>query len=132
MPASHFIDHEAKLIVTKWEGEATNTYFEDALRNYLENVRSSDECINYNEIVDIRKADPIKITIKGLLKIGQVATSNNAKENNMRMALLLKPGNSFSLARLYIFYRNMGRTDRKKISVFMNEVEAFEWAKNNN
>jgi len=127
MPATHYIDNEAKLIITRWEGEATDTNFEEALKIYLNHIRSDPNCFGYNEIVDIRKASPMNITIKGLLTIGRIATDTEINENNMRMALVVKSGLALSFSNLYIFYRNMGRGDRKKISVFVNEDEAYEW-----
>ena len=131
MPATHYIDNEARHIITRWEGEATDTNFEEALRKYLKHIRSNPDCIDYNEIVDIRKANPFKITIKGLLTIGRIATDTEIEENNMRMALIVKSGIAYSLANMYIFYRNLGRGDRKIKSVFMNEDEAYEWITSN-
>jgi len=129
MSASHYIDHENKLIITKWEGEATDANFIEALRNYLMHIRSSPECVDYNEIVDLRKASPINLTISGLVEIGRIATDTTIDEYNMKMALIVKSGFSFSFANLYIFYRNLGRRDRKKIAIFLNESEAHEWVK---
>jgi hypothetical protein len=50
---------------------------------------------------------------------------------NKKMALIVKSDIAFTFANLYVFYRNLGRSDRKNISVFMNEEKAYKWVKSN-
>lgn len=117
------------LIITIWDGEATDTKFEEALRKYLQDIRSNPDCKHYNEIVDLRKATPMKLTINGLLSIGRIAIGAEKEASNNKMALIVKSDITFTFANLYVFYRNLGRSDRKNISVFLNDEKAYEWAK---
>ena len=129
MPAIHSIDDKAKLLVTVWEGEATDENFEAALKKYIEDFRSNTDYYAYNELVDLTKANPIKISIKGLLSMGRIATQSNADESQKRMALVVESDFAYSLANMYIFYRNAGKRNRKKIAVFTDQLKAYKWVK---
>lgn len=129
MSAIHHIDNDSMLIITVWDGEATDTMFEEALRKYHKDIRSKPDCIHYNEIVDLRKATPMKLTINGLLSIGRIAIDAEKEATNKKMALIVNSDIAFTFANLYVFYRNLGRSDRKKISVFLNDKKAYEWVK---
>jgi len=129
MPATHHINSEAKLIITTWEGKATDSDFIEALNKYLNDIRSNPEYIDYNEIVNLSKATPIKLTIGGLLTIGRIAFETEKKFTHKKMALIIESDFALSLANLYIFYKNIGYRSRKKICVFKKELEAYKWAK---
>ena len=127
MPATHNIDSELRLIITVWEGEATDSEFIEALIKYHNVIQSNSEYINYNEIVNLIKAVPMKLTTGGLLKIGSIASKAEKKIINKKMALVVGTDFAFNLANLYIFYRNIGIISRKKIRVFKSEGEAYSW-----
>ena len=130
MPATHHIDKESRLIITKWEGEATDSEFIEALNKYHEGIQSNPEYVSYNEIVNLTKATPIKLTISGLLEIGRIASEADKRIHNKKMALVVGSDFALSLANMYIFYRNFGDKSRKKISIFKREEDAYKWVKN--
>ena len=131
MPAKHHIDNEANLIITTWEGEATNIEFLEALREYQKNIQSNPDYTNYNEIFNMSKASKIRLTIDGLLDIGRTASKTDHLFTHKKLALIVSSNIAYSLAKMYEFYRNMGINSCKKIRIFKNENEAIEWAKNN-
>lgn len=131
MPAKHYIDNESNLIITTWEGEAIDADFIEALKKYQKYIQLNAKYIDYNEVVNFSKVTNIKLTIDGLLTIGRIASKTDNKLSNKRMALIVGSYFAFSLANLYVFYRNMGISSRKKIRVFKNEDEAYEWVKSN-
>jgi len=131
MPAKHFIDDEANLITTTWEGGATDIEFLEALEEYQKNIQCNPDYINYNEIFDLSKADNIRLTINGMINIGRTASSTDHLFSHKKLALIVSSNIAFSLARMYEVYRNMGISSCKKIRVFKNEREAIEWANRN-
>ena len=129
MPATHHIDNESRLIITKWEGEATDSEFIEALKKYLEDIQSKSEYVSYNEIVNLTKATPMRLTMSGLLTIGQIASEADKRIYNKKMALVIKSDFALSFANMYIFFRNLGDKSRKQISVFKEEEDAYKWVK---
>ena len=129
MPATHHIDNESELIITVWEGEATDSEFIMALKKYHKDIQSDPRYAGYNEIVNLTKATPMNLTISGLLTIGRMATDAERRVHNKKMALIVGTDFAWSLANMYVFYRNMGDDKRKKIAVFRTEQEAYEWLK---
>lgn len=130
MPATHHIDNESQLILTTWEGEATDSEFIEALKKYLDEIQSDPEYIYYNEIVNLTKATPMNLSIRGLLAIGRIAAQAEKRIPSKKMALIIDSDFAIGLANMYIFYRNMGDESRKKIAVFKQEGEAYKWIKN--
>jgi hypothetical protein len=56
MPANHHIDHDAKIILTTWEGIADDSELIEALNNYQTNIQNHPDYIDYNEIIDLTHA----------------------------------------------------------------------------
>ena len=131
MPVTHFIDNESELIITTWDGEATDSTFKEALEKYHNDIKSNPKYVGYNEIVNLRKATPLKLTISGLLTIGRIASEAEKNFSNKKMALIVESDSALSLANLYTFYRNIGFGARKKICVFKDEEKAYNWIKGN-
>jgi len=129
MPATHHIDNESRLILTVWEGEATDSEFIEALKKYLDEIQSDPEYIYYNEIVNLTEATPVNLSIRGLLAIGRIAAQAEKRIPGKKMALIIDSDFAIGLANMYIFYRNMGDESRKKIAVFKKEGEAYKWVK---
>ena len=130
MPATHHIDNESRLILTTWEGEATDFEFIEALKKYLDDIQSDPEYIYYNEIVNLTEATPVNLSIRGLLAIGRIAAQAEKRIPGKKMALIIDSDFASGLANMYIFYRNMGDESRKIIAVFKQEAEAYKWIKN--
>ena len=129
MSANHHIDNNNQLIVTTWEGEACDIEFIEAIKKYQNNIQNSPDCINYNEVVDLRKVTNLKLTTKGIKIIGSIASNTDTKEINKKLALIVSSNLAFGLARMYEAYRSFSNNANKEIRVFKNETEAFKWAK---
>jgi len=131
MPAEHHIDHENNLIITTWEGAATDTEFLEVLSEYQKNILCAPDCNTYNEVFDVSQATEINITIEGLLKIGREASKTDHLFTHKKLAFIVSSDWAFSLVRTYEFYRTIGKKSSKKVSVFKNKDEAIAWAKSN-
>ena len=129
MSANHHIDNNNQLIVTTWEGEACDIEFIEAIKKYQNNIQNRPDCINYNEVVDLRKVTNLKLTTKGIKIIGSIASNTDTKEINKKLALIVSSNLAFGLARMYEAYRSFSNNANKEIRVFKNETEAFKWAK---
>ena len=130
MPAKHYIDDKASLITTTWEGDATDIELLKALREYQKNIQSNPDYINYNEVFDLSKADKIRVTINGMINIGQTGSKTDHLFTQKKLALIVGSNVAFSLAKMYEVYRNMGINSCKTIRVFKNEQEAIKWVRN--
>ena len=129
MPAKHHIDNETNLIITTWEGDATESEFIETLKKYQKDIQCDPDYIHYNEIFDLSKATNIKITVSGLINVGRTASQTDHLFSNKKLALIVSSNMAFGIARMYETYRNMGINTSKKIRVFKNESKALKWAR---
>ena len=128
MPAKHFIDKEAKLIVTTWEGDAVDIEFIEVITKYQKDIQLNPEYIEYNEVANFCKITSIKLTPKGLKRIGRIASKTDQYKFNSKLALVVSSGTAFNLARIYASFRNIQNGTNKEIRIFKSEVEAMGWA----
>lgn len=128
MPAKHHIDNKNRLIITIWEGTASDFEFIEALKKYQNDIQNHPDYINYNEILDFSKVTGIKLTTQGIIKIAQIASATDHSETKRKLALIVNSSLAFGLARMYIGYRSFSRNAHKEINIFKNENDAFEWA----
>ena len=129
MPAKHSIDNSNKLIVTTWVGEANDIEFIETLKNYQKDIQCKTEYIDYNEVVDFRGAVISKVTISGLIRLGEVASKTDNLFSNKRSALIVNSNMVFGLAKIYEAYRSFEKNPCKKIRVFKNKSHALDWVK---
>jgi hypothetical protein len=128
MPAKHFIDKKAKLIITTWEGDAVDIEFIEAITKYQKDIQLNPEYIMYNEVANFCEITSIKLTPKGLKRIGRIASKTDQHKLKSKLALVVSSGTAFNLARVYASFRNIQSGTNKEIRIFKNEVEAMEWA----
>lgn len=129
MSATHHINHDARIIVTSWEGIASDNAIIEALDNYQKNIQNHPDYINYNEIIDTTHASKIKLTTKGLNTLGKLASKTDPNQPNKKLAIIVNSNLAFGLARMYVTYRSFSKKANKIIRIFKNEKDAFEWAK---
>ena len=129
MTAKHHIDNDNQLIITTWEGDASDIELIEAIRKYQNNIQNSPGCINYNEVVNLKKVTGLKLTTKGIKTIGSIASKTDTKEINKKLALIVSSNLAFGLARMYEAYRSFSKNAHKEIRVFKNETEALKWVK---
>ena len=127
MPAKHHIDNEAKLIITKWVGEASDSGLIEALKTYQENIQNDPKYHSYSEIVDFRNATRFSISIKGLKSIGKTASRTDQYRDKTKLAFIVDTNLSINLVKLYALYRNFGKHTKKHIRAFKSKSDAHEW-----
>lgn len=130
MSAIHHIDHDAKVILTSWEGIANDNGIIDALDNYQKNIQNHPEYIDYNEIIDTTHASSIKLTPKGINTLGTLASKTDPNQPNKKLAIIVNSNLAFGLARMYVTYRSFSLKASKDIRIFKNEKDALDWVKN--
>ena len=106
MPAVHTIDHDRKLIITTWEGEPSIKDLANAFKEYQQDIRSKSECINYSELVDFSGIGGIKLNSSGLRMLADIAAKSDKSGIATKLAIIVKPGLTFGLARMYQAYSN--------------------------
>ena len=127
MPANHHIDHKNKLIVTRWEGIARDFELINAFKKYQQEIQNHPDHMDYNEILDLRTISSNQVTIDGIRNIALIASQTDRDESNRKLAFIVDSNLAYGLARMYETYRKFGRHGDKKIRVFKNEKNAFEW-----
>jgi len=130
MTTEHRIDHEAKLLITTWEGDITDIKFIEALKQYQKEIQCNPDYVDYNEVFNVSKATNVKVKIDGLLELGRVAAKTDHLFVDKKLAVIVGSNLAFGLANMYAAYRNMGIKSCKTIRVFKDENTAYAWAKN--
>lgn len=137
MPAIHDIDREAKLILTTWDGDATDAEFIEALANYQRNIQSNRDYLAFNELVNLSTVTRFKLTATGIKRIGRIASKTDqgriaSKTDqgraNGKLAIIVSSDFAYGLARMYETYRRIANTSSKTVRVFREETAAREWA----
>lgn len=127
MPANHKIDTEARLLITTWEGEARDIEVIKALTKYQKDIQNHSNYIDYNEVLDCSNVTNIKLTSEGIQNIARIASDADQSGSGRKLAFIVASNLAFGLARMYEIYRGLGKKSQKKIRIFKNKKDAFEW-----
>jgi hypothetical protein len=128
MPALHHIDNKTKLLITSWQGEAIDSDLINAIKKYQLELQCLPAYIDYNEVLNFTQVTDIKLTTKGLMNIGEIASSTDQKNVKKKLAVVVRTNKAFFLARTYAVYRSLSQKSNKEIRIFTQEDKAFEWA----
>ena len=131
MPAKHNIDSKNKLITTTWSGEASDDELIDAITKYQREIKGNPDCLVYNEIVDFSRVKGLKITTKGITRIGQIAVKTDQLDIETKLAIIVSSSLAYGLARMYAIYRNFTPNNNKQIRIFKKMRDAHEWIEMN-
>lgn len=129
MPANHFIDSKAQLLITTWEGEALDIDFIEAIKKYQKDIQNQPDYINYNEVVDFSNVTKIRLTTDGIKNIGAIASNTDKDEAGRKLAFIVSSSLAYGLARMYEAYRGFTKKSHKDIRIFKSEKDAFEWVR---
>jgi len=127
VPATHEIDETNKLIITDWNGEASDHEFLDTLTRYQHEIRGNPDYQSFNELLDFRHISKVNLTTDGLIELSRIARKTDRKDIPSRLAVLVSSSLAFGLARMYITYRNLEPGSHKTLKVFKNRADALAW-----
>lgn len=127
MPAKHEIDDINKLIITTWAGKLDDNEMIRVYLDYLNNIKTLPKYIPYNEIADFSKADELKLTVDGIKKVGEIASTADREDVKTKFAIVVNSNLAFGFARMYQVYRSFSPRANKELRVFKKESEALEW-----
>jgi len=127
MPAHHYIDNDARLIITTWEGDAVNPHFIDALTNYQENFQTNPDYQEFNELVNFNKLAKVKLSTADIRHLSKLASKTDTSERKRKLAFVVSSNLVFGFIRMYETYRSFIKSSNKEIQVFKKEKDAFEW-----
>lgn len=127
MPVSHEIDHINQRIVTQWLGHVTDHEMIQAYQEYLKNIKTLRQYIAFDEVVDFSQAGEFKLTVEGIKKLGELASSQDRQDITTRLAIIVHSKLAFGLARMYLTYRSFSPSAHKETRVFKQQQAALEW-----
>ena len=127
MPASHYVDNEAKLIITTWVGDAVDNDLIEALKKYQMRFLNKPYYYTYDEVVNFTRVSRINVSVKGLINISKIAARTDKDRIMTKVAFIVSSDLAFNFAKLYATYRNFGKNIKKQICIFKTESEALEW-----
>ncbi len=127
MPVEHQIDETNRLIVTTWTGRLTDGEMIQVYQDYLNNIKTLPRYIPYNEIADFSKTSDVRLTVDGIKKMGEIASTADREDVKTKLAIIVNSNLAFGLARMYQVYRSFSPNANKETRVFKKEGDALEW-----
>jgi len=127
MPAIHKIDDNEKIIITTWEGETKDAEFIDALTSYLKTIKSQECYLHYNELLDLRGLEIIKISADGIRQLAEISAGFDREDLSTRLAIVVGSSLAFGLSRMYQTYRSLISKRSKEVQIFNDIGEAQIW-----
>lgn len=130
MLVNHHIDKLNKLIITRLKGDANATRFMHCHHRYMKKVRNTQEYLAYDEIIDFNDLKKLNIHFDELKNVASVFSSFDSVQRT-KLALLVKPGKIYFLAKIYIILRKQIPGNSKQVKVFQNKLDALKWIHDN-
>lgn len=126
MPAIHRVDTEKRVIITTWDGDASDEALIAALKSYLKEFRNSAPYQSYDELLDFSLATEFHLSTKGIVELSNISRQADVPGIQSKLAIIAKTPLIFGLSKMYVAYRNM-LSETKQISVFKNSDDALTW-----
>jgi hypothetical protein len=127
MPVKHEIDDKSKLIKTNWSGEPSDAELIESFIRYQSDVRSKPGYDFYNELVDFSEVSGVHVTVSGVKELVEIATRTDKKGVSSKLAIIVTSPLAVAIVRMYEILRSAKPTTQKKIRVFKNLADAYEW-----
>lgn len=129
MPAIHNIDHNNRLIVTAWQGEAHDDELIEAMERYQQDIQSDPKYAGYNEVLDFSGVTKIKVSVSGIKEVGRIASKTDRSSGKRKLAIIAPSNITYYFARMYKALRSLSSKSNKNVNVFSKENEAMDWVK---
>lgn len=127
MPATHQIDRDNRLIITRWHGEPTAGDLIDALGSYQQEIRNRDEFVSYDDLLDFGDITGTALTTENIRTLGTLATATDQPSVKTRLAIIVNSTLAYGLSRMYAIYRDQNPGSNKEIQVFKDRAAAMAW-----
>ena len=131
MPVKHHIDNINRLIISDWKGEADADRFIGAIMKYQEKIRNNPEYSSFDEVVNFTKMKALKLNFHDLKKISNLTASLDDKKST-KLAFIVSTKLAYMLAKAYVIVRKLQPKSRKKLGVFLSEVDGLKWINSKN
>jgi hypothetical protein len=128
MPAEHTVDHDFKLIVTTWSGEAHDEDLIEALAKYHREIRS--HYYAYDEILDLTGVSRYRLSTSGIRRLAHMSVDADVQGVKTRLAIVVSSSLAYGLGRMYVAYRDLVPGGVKEVNIFKDYGEAQEWIVN--
>jgi len=130
MPAEHKIDHQQKIVITIWCGDADDLELVSTFSKYLQSIIN--QCpVPYDEILDFSEAGTIKASNSCIKTLARMAAARDVEGVRTRLAIVAGRKFAFGLGRMYASYRDLYSENGKEVRIFLNCSDAMEWMNSN-
>jgi len=127
MSVEHRIDHDARLIVTVWDGAASGQSLMDALRDYQDQIKADISVQAYDELLDFRLIATVDLSAKEMMTLSRMAQLSDRRDVRTKLALVVSSPLIYGLSRMYIAYRSLVPNANKELAVFKSMDDAGKW-----
>ena len=127
MPATHRIDPQQQLILTRWHGPVSADGLIEALRQYQQLLAQDPKLYGYHELVDFSQTSEVNLNTESILQIARFASRSDALSKPHKLAFVANTNLAYGLARMYVAYRSIGKRKTKQVQAFRTLAEAQSW-----
>lgn len=122
MPLSVRVVPEQRLVWLVGSGVVTD----EELLAYVEEYLEGKGLGGYDELVDLRGADLLGVSVAGLSRVAERAAGSDPGSRLVKVALLVEQPLALGLSRLYQGLRE-AKGGSRLVRVFLQEEEALDW-----
>jgi hypothetical protein len=117
------VDRENRRVVTTWGTAVTD----ESLREYQQSVWDDPKLHQFDELIDFRSVDDVRVTTNGLRAVAALAASMDEPGTKSRFAIVVGNPLSFGLARMYETFRGLDDKANREVAVFDQLDAAIAW-----
>ncbi|UCD23586.1 MAG: hypothetical protein JSW51_11165 [Gemmatimonadota bacterium] len=117
------VNQEQRRVSTIWGSSVTD----ESLMEYQKTVWSDATLHGFDEVIDFRKVDEIKVTTNGLRAVATLAAAMDEPGTKSRFAVVVGNPLSFGLARMYETFRGLDDRATRDVAVFEDLAPALAW-----
>ena len=128
MTATHQLDHDKRIITTRWDGAINEEALQHALIEYYQRFRNNPVYIDYDEIMIMVNSENVNMSSASVLRTVQLAAELGKHQHNITyFAVVANSFLAYAFARIYEAYRNLVPANRKIVKTFHTHTDALQW-----
>ena len=117
------VNKEQRRVSTVWGRSVTD----ESLMEYQKAVWSDPTLHGFDEVIDFRRVDEIRVTTNGLRAVATLAAAMDEPGTMTRFAIVVGTPLSFGLARMYETFRGLDDRATRDVAVFEDLEPALAW-----
>lgn len=123
MPFKVEIDHEQRLVESRWDGVAD----ENSLFAYIDQIWGDPAVREYDELIDFRQVTEVRIDSSAVHQFAKYSRQYDNPKIRARSAVVAASDLVFGLSRMFSTVRSLDPEDKREFEVFSDFDVGRNW-----